>query len=67
MNKYYCDVCGIATAPRRQRAVAEVEQILDSAGLVDVCCSCMEKARQVPWTEVIREAIRRQDGGRDDT
>lgn len=67
MNKYYCDVCGVVTAPGRRRAVVEVEQILDSAGLVDVCCDCMEKARQVPWAEVIREAIRQQDGGRDDT
>lgn len=57
MEKHYCDVCGAETPAGRRKMVVEIEQILEGAGVEDLCCSCQEKARQVPWTNVARAAI----------
>lgn len=57
MEKHYCDVCGVETPAGHRKMVVEIEQILDGAGLEDLCCSCQEKAKQVLWAKVIQEAI----------
>ena len=57
MEKHFCDVCGVETSPHRRRTVIEMEQILDGSGLMDVCSSCLEKAKQITWSNVIRAAI----------
>ncbi len=57
MEKHYCDVCGAETPAGYRKMVAEIEQILDGAGVEDLCCNCQEKARQVAWGDVVRAAI----------
>ena len=57
MQKHYCDVCGAETPAGHRKMVVEIEQILEGAGVEDLCCSCQEKARQVPWAQIIQEAI----------
>ena len=57
VEKHYCDVCGTETAPGHRKMVVETEQILEGAGVEDLCCSCQEKARQIAWGDVVRVAI----------
>lgn len=57
MQKHYCDVCGAETPAGRRKMVVEVEQILEGAGVEDLCCSCQKKAMKVPWGDVVRAAI----------
>lgn len=57
VEKHYCDVCGTETPAGHRKVVVEIEQILEGAGLEDICCNCLEKAKQVPWTGVVQAAI----------
>ena len=57
MKKHYCDVCGAETPAGHRKMVVEIEQILEGAGMEDLCCSCQEKARQIAWGDVVRASI----------
>ena len=57
MEKHYCDVCGAETPVGHRKMVFEIEQILEGAGVEDLCSSCQEKAKQVTWGDVVRAAI----------
>lgn len=57
MEKHYCDVCGAETPAGHRKMMVEIEHILEGAEVEDLCCSCQEKAKQVPWTDVVRAAI----------
>lgn len=59
VEKHYCDVCGAETPVGHRKMVVEIEQILEGAGVEDLCCSCQEKARQIAWGDVVRAAIQR--------
>ena len=59
VEKHYCDVCGAETPAGHRKMVVEIEQILEGAGVEDLCCSCQEKARQIAWGDAVRAAIQR--------